>query len=123
MAAWGTSSRWFTFRTQTHGLAAALEDGASASLFGAGSDYSRISAERGLAPQELLHQVAVEVDERGTRAAAATEATILGYIAPRPPPVVQLCFDRPFLFFIHEPRSGTLLFMGQVIDPGAMSSL
>lgn len=110
----------FTLRARADGLAEVLERGASASLFGADSDYSGICSERGLGPGTLPHEVVVEVDERGTRAAAVTEARILGSIDLRPKPVVQLRFDRPFLFFIHEPQSGTLLFMGQVTDPSEL---
>ncbi|HNT65890.1 MAG TPA: serpin family protein [bacterium] len=53
----------------------------------------------------------IEIDEQGCEAAAATLVDMT-WSAP-----ASLKFDRPFLFFIRDDRSGTLLFMGKVIDP------
>jgi serine protease inhibitor len=30
---------------------------------------------------------------------------------------VEVKVDRPFLFFIHDLKTGTLLFLGRVVDP------
>jgi serpin B len=35
---------------------------------------------------------------------------------PPPPPVFRA--DHPFVFFIHDTRSGSLLFLGRLADPG-----
>jgi serpin B len=58
------------------------------------------------------HRAAVDVDEIGTTAAAAT-AIGIGIVSAPP----QLDFDRPFLFLIYERISGTLLFLGKVVEP------
>lgn len=55
----------------------------------------------------------IEVDERGTRAAAATA------VGMRPTSFNGLIADRPFAFAIRERLSGTILFMGAVGDPTA----
>ncbi len=31
-------------------------------------------------------------------------------------------FDRPFLYLIRDQQTGTILFIGQVVDPGAAST-
>ena len=55
------------------------------------------------------------VDEKGTEAAAATAITSsAGAILASG---VQLTIDRPFLFFIRDVPTGTILFMGRVVDP------
>jgi serpin B len=55
----------------------------------------------------------IEVDERGTRAAAVT-AVGVGVVS-----FTGLIVDRPFAFAIREKLSGTILFMGVVGDPTA----
>jgi serpin B len=55
----------------------------------------------------------IEVDERGTRAAAVT-AVGVGVVS-----FTGLIVDRPFAFAIREKLSGTILFMGAVGDPTA----
>jgi len=36
-----------------------------------------------------------------------------------PPPPVEVRIDRPFLFVIRHRETGTLLFVGRVVDPTA----
>src|SRR6185369_2182864 len=67
----------------------------------------------------VLHKTVVEVNEKGTEAAAATAVLAApgappGYIHS-PPPVFRA--DHPFLFLIRENRSGSILFMGRLTDP------
>ncbi|MBL0937827.1 MAG: serpin family protein [Gemmatimonadaceae bacterium] len=60
----------------------------------------------------VKHGVALEVDERGTKAAAVTSVGI-GVVSM--PPTYR--FDRPFVFFIRDRLSGTILFSGVINDP------
>jgi serpin B len=66
----------------------------------------------------VLHKAFVEVDEKGTEAAAAT-AVVIGLtsmpVEPEQPKVFRA--DRPFLFLIRHNPSGAILFMGRVMDP------
>jgi serpin B len=55
----------------------------------------------------------IQVNEEGTTAAAVTTIGI-GITSVGPPPFVA---DRPFLFFIRERTTNTLLFAGQVLNP------
>ncbi len=56
----------------------------------------------------------VEVNEEGTEAAAVTSVEVGVTSAP---PVMRV--DRPFLFAIRERFSGTVLFLGKIVDPSA----
>jgi serpin B len=68
----------------------------------------------------VLHNARVDLDERGTRAAAVTVVTARASSAVLDPPEpFDLRLDRPFLWAIEHRDSGTLLFMGRVTDPGS----
>ncbi len=64
---------------------------------------------------EVIHKAYVDVDERGTEAAAATAVVMMLGGMPAPPPVFRA--DHPFLFLIQENRTGSILFIGRVTDP------
>jgi serine protease inhibitor len=57
----------------------------------------------------------VEVDEKGTEAAAVT--TVGVFATSFPPQPIQFVIDKPFVFAIRERTTNTLLFIGQVTDP------
>jgi len=58
------------------------------------------------------------MDEDGTQAAAATEASANPFgSAPSPPKPVIIRADRPFLFMIQHVPTGACLFMGRFSDP------
>jgi serpin B len=80
------------------------------SLFEA-ADLSGIGA--GLSVSAIEHEAYVQVDEEGTKAAAATGVAIVDSHGP------SIDFDRPFMFFIIDRPTGTLLFLGRVTDPRA----
>jgi serpin B len=58
----------------------------------------------------------IEVNEEGTEAAAATGFGIS--VTSAPPPPVPFVVDRPFLAAVRDDRTGAILFIGQVTDPG-----
>ncbi|XP_012282118.1 serine protease inhibitor 28Dc isoform X2 [Orussus abietinus] len=62
--------------------------------------------------ENVLHKVEIEINERGTEAAAAT-----AILLERDGSQKRLVADRPFLFFIRHEPSGLLLFWGTVNDP------
>lgn len=73
-------------------------------------DFSRMGT--ALCISDVLHKATVDVNEAGTEAAAATAVGISFTSVPAP-----LTIDRPFLFVIRERFSGTILFMGRVMNP------
>ena len=80
------------------------------------ADFSGMNGRRDIAIGEVVHKAFVAVDEEGTEAAAATAVIMVGTgIAPAEP--IRLVFDRPFLFAIRDRATGTVLFLGRVLDP------
>jgi len=63
---------------------------------------------------EIYHKAFIAVDEKGTEAAAAT-AVVVDVVAAYES--VSISMDRPFIFLIRDDFTGTILFMGRVIDP------
>lgn len=82
------------------------------------ADFSGMSNEKGLRISNVIHQAFVKVDEKGTEAAAATAVVMLGRGAPmQEPKVHKFHMDHPFLFLIRDNRTGSILFMGRVVEP------
>ena len=79
------------------------------------ADFSGITDPTSLFIQDVHHKAFLNVDETGTEAAAATGVTM----GTTSVPILQisLTIDRPFLFFIRDRRSGSILFMGRIVDP------
>ncbi|XP_076949331.1 serpin-ZXA-like [Bidens hawaiensis] len=68
---------------------------------------------------KILHKSFVEVNEKGTEAAAVTVTMFVGCSLQKVkrPKKVDFVADHPFLFVIQEDVSGVVLFTGQVINP------
>ncbi len=65
---------------------------------------------------EVLHKAFVDVNEEGTEAAAATGVVVgVRSDAPASPPVFRA--DHPFLFFIRDNATGSVLFLGRYTGP------
>jgi serine protease inhibitor len=77
------------------------------------ADFTRMYAPGGIWIDEVKHKSFVKVDEEGTEAAAATSVAMV-CSAP-----LTFLVDRPFVFVLREKLSGTILFMGKVVDPSA----
>jgi serpin B len=73
--------------------------------------------EEGLFISAAFHKAFVEVDEKGTEAAAATAVVMALRSAMlfASPPVFRA--DHPFLFLIRERSTGSILFLGRVVNP------
>jgi serpin B len=65
----------------------------------------------------LLHQAVIEVNEKGTEAAASSAVTVFTLSAH------QFFFaNHPFVYLLREKSTGTILFMGRVADPESDSA-
>jgi serpin B len=67
----------------------------------------------------IFHKTFINVDEKGTEAAAATAVVMMratGLAQPKPLPI-EVKVDRPFVYAIQHASSGICLFLGRVTDP------
>ncbi|XP_068423155.1 probable serpin E3 [Clinocottus analis] len=76
------------------------------------ADFSGISVKESLYVSDAFHEVRIDVTEDGTKAAAATAMVLLKRSRA---PVFKA--DRPFLFLLRQSNTGSILFMGRVMNP------
>ncbi|XP_071480626.1 leukocyte elastase inhibitor-like isoform X2 [Diadema antillarum] len=82
------------------------------------ANFSGISGKQDLFISEVVHKAFVDVNEKGSEAAAATAVVMKMRCAmPREPekPIIFRA-DHPFLFMICHCESQTILFLGRVMD-------
>ncbi|MDR2473798.1 MAG: serpin family protein [Tannerella sp.] len=81
--------------------------------FGASADFSGICTTQPLNINEVIHKTFVEVNEKGTEAAAVTavemDLTSGGQAAP-----INFTVNKPFIFAIRERSTGVILFIGKI---------
>jgi serpin B len=82
------------------------------------ADFSAMDGRRDLYIGGVLHKAFVSVDEQGTEAAAATAVIMDLMSAPAGQPVT-ITVDRPFIYLIRDQQTGTILFLGRVLDPAS----
>ena len=80
-----------------------------------GADFTGIRECGGLWIDKVKHKTYVKVDEAGTEAAAVTVVVVVDSADPGK---FHMRVDRPFLFAIREKHSGTVLFIGTIVNPG-----
>jgi serpin B len=83
--------------------------------FSDAADFSGITTAEQLQISDVIHQANIDVDEKGTEAAAATAVVMRAGAAPAEP--VTMKVDRPFLFALRDVPTGAILFLGRVADP------
>ncbi|MDB6064209.1 MAG: proteinase inhibitor serpin [Pedosphaera sp.] len=102
--------------TSQFDLVKTLSDLGMPSAFSTSADFSGMDGARDLFLSAVVHKAFVDVNEEGTEAAAATGAVMAMTSAqPRPIPVFRA--DHPFLFLIRDTHSGSILFIGRLVDP------
>ncbi|NWU67448.1 A1AF antiproteinase, partial [Pterocles burchelli] len=79
-------------------------------LFTDKADLSGITGQPQHRVSQAIHKAVVNVDETGTRAAAATGMEIVPMSVP-----ITITFNRPFLMVIT--RGNSMLFMGKIVNP------
>ncbi len=82
------------------------------------ADFSGMDGTKELYIFDVIHKAFIKVDEEGTEAAAATavmmEMTSAEMDEPEP---IVLDIDRPFIYLIRDIRTGSILFVGRVMNP------
>lgn len=77
------------------------------------ADFSGMTGKRDLFVSKVIHKAFVDVNEEGTEAAAATAMWEARSISRSP----TFRADHPFVFMIRENQTGSILFLGRVVDP------
>jgi serpin B len=106
----------FKFTTSSNSLRDILISLGMPAAFSDTADFSGIDGTRNLSISDAIHKAFVAVDERGTEAAAAT-AIIARTSALEIPPPVSFTANRPFIFLIRDNVTGSVLFVGKLINP------
>jgi serpin B len=106
-----------------YSLGEILKELGMARAFSLDADFSKMVAdpknEEGiLHVDSVIHQSFVDLDEKGTEAAAATAVTMVRTTAFRPSEEpVEFRADRPFIYCLTDEQTGTILFMGRFAGP------
>ncbi|MHB9028268.1 MAG: serpin family protein [Candidatus Latescibacterota bacterium] len=104
----------FRIEHQPFSLRNALESMGMRRAFTGGADFSGMDGQKGLQISDVFHRTFIRVDEYGTEAAASTAAA---FVKGRTDNKVEFIADRPFLFLIRDRNTGTILFLGRVLNP------
>ncbi len=81
------------------------------------ADFSGITSQARLKISEVQHAADLDVDEFGTVATAATGIALTPTAIAAPSLAVQLRLDHPFLLYLRDDVTGTILFAARVVDP------
>jgi serpin B len=83
--------------------------------FSTKADFSGMDGTQELHLGAVLHKAFVAVNEQGTEAAAATAVAMVTKMLAISPIIFRA--DHPFVFFIQENGTGSILFIGRVVNP------
>ncbi|QTA87324.1 Serpin domain-containing protein [Desulfonema magnum] len=107
----------FTYASESVSLKDTLgQMGMPAAFSYSAADFSGMDGTLYLFIGDVLHKGFVSVDEKGTEAAAATAITGPGS-GPDASEPLELTIDRPFIFFIRDIQTHTILFIGRILNP------
>ena len=107
----------FTFESETQLRQALVQLGMPLPFNSAAADFSGMDGTTDLFIDDVYHKAFVAVDEAGTEAAAATAVVMKLESVMEPQDAIKVTIDHPFLFLIQDNPTGTILFVGQVVEP------
>ncbi len=77
------------------------------------ANFSGMTGSADLYIRDVVHKAWISVDEAGTEAGAATAVAMEGMAEE----VINITVDSPFIFLIRDIETGTILFVGRVLNP------
>lgn len=101
----------------TYPLAGTLAAMGMPTAFTDAADLSGMDGTQNLFVSRVVHKAFVDVNEEGTEAAAATGVIINLKTSLEGDETPTFRADHPFIFAILDNDTGTILFMGRVVDP------
>ena len=86
-------------------------------VFGDDANLSGMNGKEDLYVSTLVQKAYIDVNEAGSEAAAVTIAVVAPKGAPSSQEPIEMRFDHPFMFVIRDTKTGTILFIGQLMQP------
>ncbi|KAK9889266.1 hypothetical protein WA026_004545 [Henosepilachna vigintioctopunctata] len=83
-------------------------------IFGPKANLSGIVENTNTRIGNIIHKAKIEVNEEGTKAAAATSAVVIPLMGET---ALRVSADKPFIFFIYQKESKNIIFEGIVLEP------
>jgi len=80
------------------------------------ADFTAMTCKKELKIDKVIHQAFINIDEAGTEASAATAVVMKRITSTGPSKKVEFNADHPFLFFIKENKTKSILFLGQLLE-------
>jgi len=108
----------FKFSCDTIDLKEILMQMGMKDAFTSNADFSGINGKKNLFISNVLHKTFVEVNEKGTEAAAASSLRMTLGSGPIPP---IFRADRPFIFIIKDNKTQSILFIGRLVNPSGQN--
>jgi serpin B len=90
--------------------------GMGVAFYSDNADFTGINSGGGLYISDVKHKTYIATDEEGTEAAAVTSVEV-GVTSVGPELTKYVTIDRPFVYFISEKSTSTILFIGTVMNP------
>lgn len=106
----------FRVESPTMDLIPALQASGMRLAFTNAADFSGISGDQSLYVSTVAQKAFIDVNEKGTEAAAASIAVVRPKMAPGGEPL-KLTIDHPFIYQIRDTATSAILFMGAVMQP------
>jgi serpin B len=85
--------------------------------FTSAADFRGMTSTEKVLISKVSHKATLELDEKGTEAAAVTSLVGRGTSGGPPPPACTFIANRPFVVVITDRTSNVILFMGVVTNP------
>lgn len=104
------------YETENDILAMALADLGFDSMFYKSSDIHVLDNEA-VCVDDIIQKCTIDLDKDGTEASAATSLMVKTMSLPMPNDknILELDFNRPYAYFIYEPETQQIAFMGKVV--------
>jgi serpin B len=106
----------FSIKGASQSLNDALMAAGMKSAFGNAADFSGVFKGTALTLDNVFHAAAIDVNEDGATASAATAAITVSKSLPGIEPPLR-AFNRPFVFVLQHKPTGAPLFIGRVAQP------
>ena len=102
---------------ENYGMNSLLANMGMTKAFGSDADFGLFSQDLSLSVDAIAHKAVIEVDEKGTKAAASTSISIVPMSLGYSMNTIKFKVDHPFMFVIKDNKTDAILFLGQVNKP------